>query len=566
MNFIVLLLAIMGQLLFSNSYAQTASNTYSKPLDTGDSAWTWVNEIQSSRPNYYKAKALFDAYWGGVVPKKGGGYKAFKRWEFRVINRLDDSGYVVWDQGIINEFLSLLGDGSATATSGLPNTGKSVSGAAPNGGSPVQPVVNCGTQGRWEAVGPVKHPWNQTSQPTGIGRINGIAFHPTDSNTFFALAPQGGVWKTSDYGKTWSHFWNAPNSSGFLTLGASAMVLSHKNPDTLYIGTGDCDAGDAPGYGVIYSPNGGKTFALRNTGMGNVTVGRIIMHPKNSGYLLAATSGGVFRSLNSGSTWTRTSPNTSKYHDLVFHPTNPNIVYTASNGYFYRSTDGGASFVQITVGLPTTGMQRGQIAVTAADKAKVYFLIAANSKFYGFYLSQDSGQSFSNQASTPANILGYSELGTDNSGQGWYDLDVAADPKNANTVYVFGVNVWKSTNAGVSFSISGHWVGSTADDIHADQHIGDFGITGKTLFAGNDGGIYFSGDGGKKYVNISSGIQNSQIYRLDVSQNQPFMSAQGYQDNGSAQQNRDEFYTYYGGDGMDCAVDPRTINTFTDLM
>ncbi len=561
------------------------------------SGWTWEDEIQSIRPNYYKAKQLFDQQFGGKVPVKGWGYKSFKRWEYRVISRLDDSGYVVWGDGALTEFLNTLrdtgiannssmGSGSSTGSgtgsgsgSGLGGTAASGSGGSagagpaggrstagstnsgPTGGNATQPSINCGREGHWEPVGPIQHPWNQSSQPTGIGRINGIAFHPTDTNTLFALAPQGGVWKTTDYGKTWSHFWKSSTSTSYLTLGASAMVLSYRNPDTLYIGTGDCDAGDAPGYGVIFSTNGGKTFALRNSGMGNQTVSRIIMHPRNSAILLASTSGGVFKSTNSGSTWTRTSPTSVKYHDLVFHPFNPNIVYATSNGLFYRSTDAGNSFVQITTGLPTSGVQRAQIAVSKADRSRVYMLVSANSRFQGCYLSTDSGQTFANRNTTPANILGYSEMGTDNVGQGWYDLDLAADPYNALTVYALGINVWKSTDGGATFKISGHWVGSgNADDIHADQHAAEFNTTGRTLFVGNDGGIYFSNDGGKKYNNISSGIQNSQIYRIAVSQNQQHMSATGYQDNGSAQHQNDQFFTYYGGDGMDCAVDPSDDN------
>ncbi len=561
------ILFISAGLLSNWMLAQTSSNTNSK-VDGMSVSWTWMDEIQSSRPNYYKAKQLFDAQFGSEIPIRGWGYKSFKRWEYRVLSRLDDSGYVVWGDGALQEFLVSMGDTlvqSGVKSGGGPSLGSSISGSSagsstssgPTGGNATQPSINCGREGHWEPVGPIQHPWNQSSQPTGIGRINGIAFHPTDTNTLFALAPQGGVWKSIDYGKTWSHFWKSTSTSSYLTLGASAMVLSYRNPDTLYIGTGDCDAGDAPGYGVLFSANGGKTFSLRNTGMGNVTVSRIIMHPRNSAILLASTSSGIFKSTNSGASWTRTSPNTAKYHDLVFHAANPNIVFASSSGFFYRSSDGGNSFTQITTGLPTSGVQRAQIAVTKSDRARVYFLISANSRFQGFYLSTDSGLTFANRNSSPANILGYSELGTDNAGQGWYDLDLAADPWNPLTVYALGINVWKSTDAGATFKISGHWVGgASADDIHADQHAAEFNTTGRTLFVGNDGGIYFTSNGGKKYNNISSGIQNSQIYRIAVSQNQQHMSATGYQDNGSAQHQNDQFYTYFGGDGMDCAVDP----------
>ena len=543
-----------------------------------DTTIKWVQLMLSPRPNYYEVKRAFELHFGGVVPYKGQGYKVFKRWEYRVINHLDSAGYVNWNFGVIDELAynivtgsSGSGGGSGSGSgggSGGPTGGKPVNGL--NGGKPVAPATWCPTAGRWSAVGPVKHPYNQSSQPTGTGRINGIAFHPTDTNTFFALAPQGGVWKTTDYGANWSLLWGAGNgaktsattpSNPFLTIGVSSMVVSYRNPDTMYIGTGDRDAGDAPGYGVLMSSDGGKTFVSRNSGFGNYPVNRLVMHPKNSAVLLAANNLGISKSTNSGKDWTPANPFyniSANFTDLVYHPYNPNIVYASGNGTFFRSTDGGDNFTQISNGLPTTGMQRGQIAVSKADRSRVYFLVAAGSRFQGLYLSVDSGISFVKQTTSPANILGYSELGDDGSGQAWYDLDISADPYNANTVYVHGINIWKSTDAGVTFTICGHWVGSgDADDIHADQHIGEFNNTGKTLFAGNDGGVYYSKNGGKTWVNITNGIQNSQIYRLAVAQSTDDLGAHGYQDNGSMQHDNGEVFTYYGGDGMDCAVDPK---------
>ncbi len=605
---------LIGLLLTARVCAQTPSASSSNraalravPMDMPlvDTTVRWIQLLQSPNPNYFEVKKAFEAHFGGVIPAKGQGYKVFKRWEARVINHLDEKGNVVWPNGILADLQSAninngsgasgagsstgggtgagggsgsgaggstsgagTGSGSGTSGSGTsgsssPSGGTKINGI--NGGNPIPPATWCATSGRWTPVGPTKHPYNQTSQPTGTGRINGIAFHPTDSNILFALAPQGGVWKSKDYGKSWTQLWGAGSglavgtsapSNPALTLGVSSMVLSHKNPDTLYIGTGDRDAGDAPGYGVLMSANGGTSFVVRNSGMGNLTVGKLIMHPKNTGILMAATNGGVYRTTNSGGTWTRVT-GSANFVDIVYHPANPNYVYATANGLFYQSTDGGLNFAQITNGLPATGMQRGQIAVTPADRSRVYFLIASGSRFQGFYLSTDSGTTFTNRNTTPANILGYSELGNDGSGQGWYDLDLAADPKNAQIVYAFGVNVWKSIDGGATFKVSGHWVGSGgADDIHADQHIGEFNITGKTLFAGNDGGIYFTGDGGKVWNNITKGINNSQIYRLAVAQTTDDLGAHGYQDNGSMVHDDGEIFTYFGGDGMDCAVDP----------
>lgn len=578
----------------SSGNSATALEKSMSPMEMPlvDTSIKWVQLMLSPRPNYYEVKRAFEQHFGGAVPFKGQGYKIFKRWEYRVINHLDSAGFVNWNFGVIDELAGNLVSGGASAAgsgsgsgagsgssgsgsgsgsssgSGGPTGGKSVNGL--NGGKPVAPATWCPTAGRWSAVGPVKHPYNQSSQPTGTGRINGIAFHPTDTNTIFATAPQGGVWKTTDYGANWNLLWGAGNgskststtpSNPFLTIGASSMVVSYRNPDTMYIGTGDRDAGDAPGYGVLMSSDGGKTFVSRNSGFGNYPVNRLVMHPTNSAVLLAANNLGISKSTNSGKDWTPSilpGATTANFTELVYHPYNPNIIYASGNGAFYRSADGGDKFIQIANGLPITGMQRGQIAVSKADRSRVYFLVAAGSRFQGLYLSIDSGINFVKQNTSPANILGYSELGTDGSGQAWYDLDISADPFNAKTVYVHGINIWKSTDAGVTFKICGHWVGGGgADDIHADQHIGEFNNTGKTLFAGNDGGVYYSKNGGVSWVNITNGIQNSQIYRLAVAQSTDDLGAHGYQDNGSMQHDNGEIFTYYGGDGMDCAVDPK---------
>ena len=496
----------------------------------------WMDYMREARPNYFKVKSAFEAYWKDSIPERGHGYKVFKRWEWHVKDLMDSAGFIHTPAGKINELVQLPSDMETHA--------------AP-----------CPANGRWQPVGPVNHPWNQSSQPTGIGRINGMAFHPKDSNTFFACAPQGGVWKTTDHGKTWEHLFRS--ESGFNTIGASCMALSYHNADTMYVGTGDRDAGDAPGFGVIASWNGGKNWVLRNSGMGNVLVGRIVMHPRNSSILIAATNNGIYRSVNKGATWTQVQ--TGGTWDLAFNPHNANIVYATVGGQFYRSINGGQTFTVITSGMPTSGFTRAQLAVTPAGRGYVYVLITPGSNFRGLYRSLDSGLNFTAMSTSP-NILGYydgtSGTGDLTNGQGWYDLDLSADPKNKDVIYAAGINIWRSANGGSTWTQIGHWYGGfNADDIHADQHASEFNITGNTLFSGNDGGVYYCQNPGAaqtavRWNNISSGIQNSQIYRLSQSQTNEYSGAHGYQDNGSSQSERDEFITYYGGDGMDNQVDP----------
>lgn len=202
--------------------------------------------------------------------------------------------------------------------------------------------------------------------------------------------------------------------------------------------------------------------------------------------------------------------------------------------------------------------------MSKANRSYVYFVTTPGANFQGLYRSADSGLTFSTRSTTP-NIMGYYDGTTGTSdlsnGQGWYDIDIDADPKNAEIVYVGGINIWRSNNGGTSWTQVAHWYGGFgADDIHADQHAIEFNNTGNKLYSGNDGGVYYTVNAGSRWINISTGIQNSQIYRIAHAKTDEFVGAHGYQDNGSSQTTRDEFYTYYGGDGMDCQVDPTDAN------
>lgn len=490
--------------------------------------------MRAPKPNYYEVKSAFDAWWKDSVPERGYGYKVFKRWEWRVQDLLDADGNVQFGE-------------------------REIPGTNSAGGGMQTDATPCPAFGRWTPVGPVQYPWNQTGQPTGNGRINGIGIHPKDSNTFFACAPQGGVWRTTNHGKTWEHLFRS--ESGFATIGASCIALSPNNPDTMYVGTGDRDAGDAPGYGVIASWNGGKTWVSRNSGMGNVTVGRIVMHPRNGAILLAASNNGIYRSTNSGASWTQVQ--TGSTWDLAFHPANPSIVYATILGSFYRSSNGGQTFTVVTAGYPTSGLSRAQLAVTPAGRNYVYVLISRGSNFNGVFRSTDSGLSFSTMSTAP-NILGYYDgtaaTGDLTNGQGWYDLDLVADPKDRDRIYVAGINIWRSSNGGTTWTQVGHWFGGYGgDDLHADQHALEFNLSGNTLLAGNDGGVYYADKprgNALRWTNISSGILNAQVYRMAQAQTREYTGAHGYQDNGSSQTEKDAFITYYGGDGMDCQIDP----------
>ena len=424
----------------------------------------WQQMMFDRNANFFDIQTDFNIYYKNQVKNlknlpKGKGIKQFKRWEYYWENRVDENGNFPDDGYLLREierYRNSHSNGNQRYISG---------------------------SGTWEIVGPVSSPNNGTGQLNGNGRVNCIAFHPTDANTIFAGAPSGGFWKSTDGGLTWTE-----HLDGLVRLGISSIVIDPNNPNTIYIGTGDRDGGDAPGYGVYRSTDGGVTWSARNSGMGNRTINELIMNPTNSDILLAASSNGyVYRTTNGGASWSFSSFLGINPKDIAYHPTNSSIVY-ASGTELHKSTDGGATFSQITSGVPGS-VQRIALAVSEDEPDWVYLLAGDGNGLVGVYRSTNSGASFSTRTTTP-NILGWNTDGSGTGSQAWYDLVIAADPMDANTIYTGGVNLWKSTDGGTNMNCISYWVGPNGgiDGVHADQHALEFSPHTNDVYNGNDGG------------------------------------------------------------------------------
>jgi PKD repeat protein/photosystem II stability/assembly factor-like uncharacterized protein len=513
----ILLLAFLGTF---------AAPGFSQSIDTANVP-IWIEMMQDPNANFFETQKAFEIYWEGRERNPGDGYKVFRRWENHKKRFANLNGELPSPNFVINEF-----DPWRVSYNQNQNGPES-------------------ENGTWIEIGPIAKPNNGTGQPNGNGRLNTICFHPTMANTMWVGAPAGGLWKTTDGGSNWTS-----NTDEMATLGVSSMLVDPTDTSTMYLGSGDRDANDAPGLGVYKSTNSGVSWTQSNSGMGNKTVGAMVMHPSNSSYILAATSGGIYRTQNAGTSWSLQS-NTINFKDIKFKPGSSNIVYaTEASGYggFYKSTDGGASWTEITSGLPSNA-QRYVIGVSADDPNVVYVLCSISSIYGGLFKSTDSGATFSTQSTAP-NILDYSENGSGSSGQGWYDLAIEVDPNDADVVFVGGVNIWKSTNSGVAWDCAAHWVGSsTAASVHADQHWFAFSPVNGNIYACNDGGIYYSANGGTTWPELSSGLGIGQLYKLGVSQQTHELVINGYQDNGTALWDNTIFRTERGGDGMECLID-----------
>ncbi len=492
------------------------NNTTQAKSDTANYPY-WIEMMQDESVNFYDVQRAFNIYWEGREITKGSGWKPFKRWEWWMESHIYPDGTRKPADQTYNEYVKYIKE--------HPDALKS--------------------EADWTNLGPFNIPSGDKGY-SGLGRINAIAFHPTNPDIVYIGAPAGGMWEYDASQGTWTG-----TTDVLPVLGVSSIIVDWNNPDNIYIGSGDRDAGDSQGMGVFKSSDGGQTWELWNNGMGNVKVGRMIQHPDVYSTMYAATTGGVFKTTDAGATWTQTKSGTFK--DIVFKPGNPDIIYAVKGGSLYKSTNAGTDWEQLTNGL--AGGDRATIAVTEANPNVIYLIQTEGSSFKGLYKSANEGASFTEQSTTP-NIMSWGCEGGE-GGQAWYDLDIAADPNDQNTIYAGGVNCWKSIDGGVSWDINSHWYGGcNVPSVHADLHILEWNPINNRLYAGNDGGIYYTPDNGSSWPEITSGLAISQVYRIGQCASVKDKVINGYQDNGtSTYYGNNNWQVTHGGDGMECAFD-----------
>lgn len=519
MNTKHLLLAILLGIFCLSLSAQNLSTDTKDYANNPD----WQDMMLDHSINFFETQRAFYTYWEGREATRGTGYKVFKRWEYYWGTRILPNGDFPEPGKVYREYQRYA---EAHPVDGRMKTG-------------VQEWVELGPKTRQNYGGYV-----------GVGRINAIAFHPTDPDKIYIGAPSGGFWYTSDGGASW-----ATSTDTLPTIGVSAIALHPESPEIILMGTGDDDGGSDQGLGVFKSIDGGLTWAEANNGMPNVTVCVFTPHETDNNTLLAGTkNGGIFKTTDFGETWTKTSAPDRNFRNIQYKPGDMSVVYASENG-FWRSADGGDTWTQIGEDEGLTASGRMVIDVTPANDSLVYVLVGGG-PFRGLFQSRDFGQSFTLQSDSP-NILGWDYDGSDDGSQAGYDLMIHADPQDANIIHIGGINMWKSSNGGVTWSITGHWHGANnVNAVHADQHDIAFNPLNSRLFVGNDGGIYWTDNQGSTWTEISEGLGIGQIYKLGVSLTNRNKVITGYQDNGTATMMGTTWLNTGGGDGMECAIDP----------
>ena len=384
---------------------------------------------------------------------------------------------------------------------------------------------------KWRSVGPFRG-----------GRVLAVAGDPADPRRFYFGGVNGGVWRTDDAGRTWAPIFDKVDIG---SIGAIAVAPS--NPKVIYVGSGEADMRSdiAQGIGMFRSDDGGATW--KAIGLSDTQqIGKILVDPRNPNVVLVAALGhpygpnaerGVFRSIDGGKHWTKTlfKDSDTGAISLSFEPGNPNIVYAALwqtrrppwNTYppssgpgseLYKSTDGGKSWHQlIGHGLPNEPGRMG-LATSPANPRRVYVLAdSANADQGGLYRSDDRG-------ATWKKVTGDKRIWN----RGWYFGEIAADPKNANRLWVMDTIILRSDDGGAHFIPEKG--DPTGDDFHSlwidpknpDRRI--LGVDQGTLVTVNGGKTWSS------WYNQPTG----QFYHVSTDNRFPYRIYGAQQDSGAA--------------------------------
>lgn len=504
-----------------------------------------IKEVQQAFNQWCAENNIVEGYIDiNGQKEKEPAYKQFKRWEWKAQYLTDGEGYFyqTTTSEQMEQFLKTYDDSKSII-------------------------------GNWTNIG-----YNTTPGGyDGVGRVNCIAFHPTNNSIIWLGTPSGGMWKTSNGGATWT-----PLTDNNTVLGVSAIAVpsNYASSNTLYIGTGDRDTGsgwslgggnthDNESIGVLKSTDGGNTWTtcLSFTPSQQILIYDLVIDPNNSSKIYAATTNGVYYSFNAGSTW---SPlNATAVTDLEFHPSNSNVLYGAYYRWMMKYTWNGSYWSSSVTTITSNNIVRSEIAVTAASSNLVYAILSGTGGVLdGIYTSTNSGASFSltyDGTTGSSNLLGYPCDGTGTTGLGYYDLFITANPSNANDVYIGGINVWHSTDGGSTWSICSHWNSNcgtlNVTEVHCDQHCCEF-QNSSTIFLGNDGGIYRTTDAGSTWIDLSNSLTINQIYRMGNASQASNEILIGLQDNGTHLYTGGSWVSnaVLGADGMECTVDPGNIN------
>jgi len=439
------------------------------------------------------------------------------------------------------------------------------------------------TNSSWTTIGPMTSTYQNSESwciGNGIGRVDRIAFHPTDADIIYAGMPAGGLWRTTNGGTTWESLTNY-----IASLGISGIKVSHSNANTIYVLSGDGDSDISGGFvndfgyirpsaGVFKSTDNGATWEqTAPLSMNNYVGYELEMDPNNANVLYAATSDGLWKTTDGGDSWTQIR--TGRIYDVNIKPGSSTRIYCSTSTSFQYSNDAGSTWSNATFNInPPSG--RKSISVTNDNSNVVYLYCGPGGSsgagtFGGFYRSTNSGSSFTRQANTP-NIGDDANDGSGSADISNYCLCSATKHSDEDIIITGSLICFKSTDKGVTWNnASTYWEDGGAWYVHPDIHEMKYNPLDNKVYVGHDGGIHVSSDDGATWTDITTGLRTTQTYHLDQFEATTRLLI-GNQDNGVKyrQLGGADFPHISSGDGFDQSFDPNdnsrwlcTVNTST---
>lgn len=485
---------------------------------------------------YEKAKKI-NHFFDTATGSNKGGYKQWKRKEWFAMQHLNPDGKIA-DFGKKN---FETGEQIFTQRNFLP--------ANVNGGS-------------WQNIG-----YNvNVSDPVGAsqGRVNCIAFHPTNPEIIYIGTAGGGIWKSTSGGLfgSWVNI-----SDNFPTTSISGLTIA-PDGNTIYALTGDGFNNNFyfhDGVGVLKSIDAGNSWQRTglSTTMQQMQGGyKISMHPSNSNIVFAATNTGLWRTLNAGVTWNNIAGWT-QITDFEFKPNDDNILYYTVNGQNIVVKLDLTTLSALTKNISSSA-SRIELSVTTASPDAIYALAGPGFTPAGTGIPNGTAQynglyfldNWDNAFTLRNNNINVFVSAADQSG---YDIIMHVNPTDASKIIIGGVYTYRSTDAGVNFTS----LNTSNPGLHADDHAIERNPLNGNLYLGNDGGMYRSTDNGINWTNISLNLVINEFYRISGFQDNGNLILGGTQDNGHflRESNTNAFKKVLGGDGMDNIIDYSNSNT-----
>jgi len=367
------------------------------------------------------------------------------------------------------------------------------------------------------------------------GRITDIDANNKDTRILYIGTAGGGLWKSFDGGTTFRQVFKD------YTMSIECVTVDQKNPDTVWVGTGECNVRNSVsvGTGLYRTTNGGKNWTFMGF-KDSERISQVVVHPRDSRTVYVAVMGhlwnaneerGLYKTTDSGKTWKRilfVDENTG-CADLEMDPKNPETLYAAmwqfrrkpyffnSGGKgsgFFKTTNGGKTWNKLTRGLPKGNL--GRIAITVAPSKTETIYATIEAKKNALFRSDNRGETW-----TKVNDTIWVSM------RPFYFSHLIVDPTDHQRIYVTGLFVASSDDGGKTFNFG--FFGRYHSDVHA---LWVNPQNPNQLIIGTDGGVYISQNKGQQFDMVSS-LPVSQFYHVSYDMQIPYNVYGGLQDNGS---------------------------------